>query len=295
MARLTEQVQRWAKTPMRPGEGLHVDIFRAAIFMLEDGHDEATIFNFLRQAANRVLDRTIPDRELFGAIASAKARLNGGTTEGRKWPPFDERLRNEIIANPGVTQEQLAIEGDRLPQDPSFYLGEMYRENDFVCIGETAYQFTTHLRPVQQTLVAARACEYVNPSPMTAEFGITKDVDLTGNRRASAHCLDNCGPKTWQVVEFDHGTVAEHVALHWFLAKSAPLALLVYSGGKSLHGWYNVRGRSEADVAAFFGSAVQLGADPKMWSRCQFSRLPAGRNSKNGRCQMVLLFCPSHV
>ncbi len=297
MARLLDTIRRWAAKPMRPGEGLHIDIFRASILLMEAGHDDATIFTFLRAAANTVTDRTVPDREIHGALSSARTRFNGGMIEGQKWPPYEARLREEIITQPGViTLEDLAVEGDRLPQESAFYLTKLYQPHDYLCVGVTSYNFTTKLLPEVLLHLKAQPHEYINPSPMTDEFGFTKDLDpVTGKKKLSAHSLDNTGPKTWQVVEFDHGTVAEHVALHWHLARSAPLALLVYSGGKSLHGWYNVRGWTDAAVSSFFGQAVQIGADPKMWSRCQFSRLPAGTNSKNGQTQMVLLFVPSHI
>lgn len=296
MAKLADVLRKWAAKPRRPGEGLHTDFFRAAILMLEAGYNDAQIYSFIRQAANMVKDRVVPDRELFGAIASAKARIAGGALEGQQWPQFSQVLRSEIIANGRVMLDDLAASGDQLPQEPAFYLQKIYRETDYVCVAPVSSKFTTKKRPEIEKIVTDSPHEYINPSAMVDEFGLTKDFDqATGQRKVSAHCLDNTGPKTWQVVEFDSGEVRDHVSLHWHLAQSAPLALLVYSGGKSLHGWYNVRGWNEYKISDFFGKAVQIGADPKMWSRCQFSRLPAGRNSKTGKTQMVLLFCEQHL
>lgn len=289
MAKLSDRISKWSKQPMRPGEGLHVDVFRAAIMLLEDGLTEETVFSFLRRAADSVTDRTVPDREIQGAIRSARERMNGGLIETPQWPNFNPALRAEIVATAGITLEQLAASADKQSQDPWFYLTRLYRSHEHVCLAASSHSFSTAERDAWQPYLASYQYEYINPSPMLGPFGLTKE------NKASAHCLDNTGPRVYQVVEFDFGQINEHAALHWHLAKSARLIVLVYSGGKSMHGWYNVRGQSEAEAVKFFRSAVELGADPKMWSRCQFSRLPAGTNNKTGKQQTVVIFEPRHL
>lgn len=289
MAKLEERITRWAAREPRPGEGLHVDIFRAAIILLEDGYAEGDVFTFLRRAANMVTDRHVPDREITGAINSAKARISGDFIDTPRWPEFAPQLRAEIVANAGVTLPQLDAACALLPQDPWFYLERIFAPFEFVCLGYSSHEFTTKMRDQLQPILAVRKVEYINPNPMTDEFGLTKDG------KVSAHCLDNTGDRVFQVVEFDTGRADEHAALLWYLARSMPLVLMVYSGGKSLHGWFNVRGRSETEVFQFFSSAVQLGADPKMRSKCQFSRLPGGWNNRHQKQQSVVLFEPSHL
>lgn len=274
---------------MRPGEGLHVDIFRAAIMMLEEGYDENQVFTFLRKAADRVTDRIVPDREIHGAILSAKEKMAGGTLNTPRWPVYNESLRNEIVSKSGVSIDQLASSSEKQVQDPWFYISKLYRPNEYVCLASMSSVFATMTRDAWQPWLTSYSYEYINPSPMTGEYGMTKDG------KTSAHTLDNTGPRTYQVVEFDFGAANEHAAILWHLAQKAKLVLIVYSGGKSLHGWYNVRGWSEAEATQFFNAAVELGADPKMWSRCQFSRLPAGRNNKTGKQQTVVIFEPRHL
>jgi hypothetical protein len=130
---------------------------------------------------------------------------------------------------------------------------------------------------------------FINPSPMSKPFGVT----LEG--RQSAHCLDNTGPKVYQVIEFDFGPAHEHAAILYHLGTKLPLILMVYSGGKSMHGWFNVRTTPDSILADFFHEAVSLGADPKMWSKSQFSRMPCGTNHKHKRQQNVVLFNPAHI
>jgi hypothetical protein len=290
MAKLSDQIRRWANQPMRPGEGLHVDIFRAAIMLLEAGYDEETTFGFLRKAADRVTDRHVPDREVRGAISSAKDKMAGGTLNTVKWPPYNATLREEIIKSRPITPQDLADSAAALPQDSAYYLDHIYLETDFICLAPAATTFFTVTKA--QALANVRAgqvFEYVNPTPMTDTHGLTKEG------KASAHSVGNTAPKKFQVVEFDHGEVHEHAAIHWYLARFAPLFMIVYSGGKSLHGWYDVSRMGPSEQVDFFSHAVQIGADPKMHSPCQFSRLPCGVNAKTGRAQSVLLFEPKHL
>ncbi len=71
----------------------------------------------------------------------------------------------------------------------------------------------------------------------------------------------------------------KQAALLWHLAQFAPLALVVFSGGKSAHSWFFCEGPAEDKLTRFFDYATSLGADPKTWSRSQFVRIPDGERS----------------
>lgn len=288
MARLSNRIEKWAAQPLAVEQPLHLDIFRAAILMLETGYSDEVVFDFLRAAANAVPDRPVPDREITGAINYAKARLAGGVV-GVTWPKFEPAYRAEVISRYPVSVKDLAERSAALPADPWAYLSRLYRMDDLICLGRTSYEFGTQRLDQWREPMAHHEYEYISPNPMKFEWGFTKEGE------PSMHCLDNCGPKVFQVVEFDFGGTQEHAALLKWLARTMPLVLIVYSGGKSLHGWFNVRGRSEEQILAFFRDAVSLGADPKMWSPVQFSRLPGGTNNKTKRHQSVVVFQPSHL
>ena len=103
--------------------------------------------------------------------------------------------------------------------------------------------------------------------------------------------VSNTGPRRYLVCEFDQGTADEHAALLAHLAGHAPLVCAVHSGGKSLHGWFNVEGQDEEKTRGFFRYAVSLGADPATWTRSQFVRIPGGRRD-NGKVQVVCYLNP---
>jgi len=127
---------------------------------------------------------------------------------------------------------------------------------------------------------------------MSSLTGISKDG------KVSKRCLDNTGPRRHLVVEFDSGTLDSQAARMLHLAQLAPLGLAVYSGSKSLHGWFQVAGFPEKKVLKFFRYPVSIGADHHTWTSCQMVRVPDGLH-KNGRRQTVHYFNPkliqSHV
>jgi hypothetical protein len=93
------------------------------------------------------------------------------------------------------------------------------------------------------------------------------------------------------VIEQDSGTIDEQSAVLLHLAEHAPLALAVHSASKSVHGWFYCAGQSEEKLRRFMQYAVSLGADPAMWTRSQFARMPDGRRDNSDR-QAVFFFNP---
>ena len=105
---------------------------------------------------------------------------------------------------------------------------------------------------------------------MTARSGLTQDG------KQSSHALSITGQRRFLVIEFDQGDVDDHAALLWHLALKAPLAMIVHSGSKSLHGWFFCAGQPEERLRQVMRYCVSLGADRATWTRSQFVRMPDG-------------------
>ncbi len=81
------------------------------------------------------------------------------------------------------------------------------------------------------------------------------------------------------------------VAHHW-LDIGWPLALILFSGGKSVHAWIATWAHDDdAEAARMFSHATALGADPALWTTCQLVRCPEGRR-ETGEEQPVLYCDP---
>jgi hypothetical protein len=181
----------------------------------------------------------------------------------------------------------------------------LFSGDPLLCCGWTRHRFDTRPRSRWYKL---DGLQFVVPNPMTAEQGVTN------NGRLSHHSLSNTGPRRFLVIEFDFdcnrsaaeanlltrlGTDSRDASdlcacLLLHLAERAPLALVVHSGGKSLHGWFYCAGRSEESLREFMRYAVCLGADPATWTRSQFVRMPDGRRD-NGKRQSAYFFSPAVV
>jgi hypothetical protein len=150
-------------------------------------------------------------------------------------------------------------------------IDKVFPGNPWLCVGKANDSFFTGRR---ETLRGSlHRYSLIVPSPMLAQKGLTKRGYL------SFHSESNTGPRRFIIVEFDHGSLDEQGAILWHLAAYAPLALVVFSGSKSLHGWFFCAGQPEDRVQQFFDYAHSLGADSRLWSRSQFVRMPDGMRS----------------
>lgn len=289
------ELPSWLKdlisAPPRHGEGVHGWLFNVAKG-LHAYRNEADIFALL-STVSAGCGRHVPDREITEAIKDAwPYRWQPGSKPATaskaapKWPALNEAMRAEIIAQ-GFT---LADLWDKSPTictpdsvDAEFFADELFPENPLLCVGLDSKKFTT--APRESFRGKLGEMSLVVPSPMSAVTGKRKS-----DGKPSMHTLDNTGERHYLVTEFDHGTADEQAALIWHLREFAPLVLALSSGGKSIHAWWDCRGVAENITSRFFRYAVALGADPKIWSRAQFVRLPQGWRNDKQRRQEVYFF-----
>lgn len=280
-----------AATP-RAGEGVHNWLFRMAR-VLHPYRTEDEIAAILR-AAVADCGRFVPEQEIQDAIRNSKAcawQLDAGHAahiqRSAKWPELNGEQREAIIAS-GAGLHDLWENSPVRFEDGEPHTEEiidaLFPGNPWLCVGASDHDFKTRHRDELRGKLSAFAL--IVPSPMTRQTGKTQEG------KTSEHTLDATGPRRSLVVEFDSGTTDDHAALLLHLAEHAPLAVAVYSGGKSLHGWFYCGGQSEDAMRRFMRYAVSLGADPATWTRSQFVRMPDGTRD-NGARQVVYFFNPA--
>lgn len=174
--------------------------------------------------------------------------------------------------------------GDDKPHTAEI-LERLFPNDPWLCVG-SKYKFSTH--HLSQFKSLSDTSEQIVPSPMLAKYGHTK------NGKLSQHTLDATGPRRFLVIEGD-GTSKDHqAAILLHLAERAPLAMVVDSGGKSLHGWFFVAGKTDEQLTPFFRRACALGADDRLWLRSQFVRMPDGTRD-TGKRQHIIFFNPETI
>jgi hypothetical protein len=198
------------------------------------------------------------------------------------------------------------------PPQTEYVIDRLFPGNHLLCVGKSSSEFATRRREVWRGHLSKY--QFIVPQPMTKVTGMTLDG------RSSEHTKDATGPLIWLVTEFDfskfarngktptewlpwiEGWEAEGItiadacsALLWTLAALAPLVLVVSSGGKSLHGWFEFRRATELQLKIFTRKALRLGAcSSTLSNRSQFVRMPDGTRD-NGNRQLVWYFDPPKI
>lgn len=287
----------WCRNPNRrkkTATSLHGQIYHWACLLRDDGVSHPRAYRIIRQMVDAVREDTgrfTPDREILSAIQYAyEVTPSTGTPRTRPWPQANKTLQAEcrrLSKRREWSLERLreasALDAKTADETtPEWYLAAMLGGGDpLVCVGQGVAKFET--APLSAFRGQLNLWEFVVPNAMSALEGKRKsDGEL------SAHTLDNTGPRQNIVVEFDDGaSFDEQAARHIWLSEFRSLRMVVFSGSKSLHGWYQAT--NEADDRKFMEEAVRLGADSKTWLRSQFVRLPNGQR-EDGIIQKVEFF-----
>lgn len=285
---LPQFIRDLLSAPPRRGGGLHNWLFRAAL-VLHPFRTKEEIIEILRWST---YGEAVQAREIEEAVdnSSSVAWKSGDTLHQRKnsaWPALDVEKRATVIAECSELSEFLRAKPftDDAPRTEEI-IDALFPGDPLLCCGTSSMDFATHPRSKWRGKLSA--LQLIVPSPMTAKFGETK-----GGKK-SQHTLSNTGPRRFLVIEQDNGSIDEQLAILAHLAKVAPLALVVHSGGKSLHGWFFCQGRSEETLRRFMNYAVSIGADRATWTPLQFVRMPDGVREGGAR-QLVHYFNPEVV
>jgi hypothetical protein len=289
----TIQLPRWAADIVanspQSGDGFHFWLFRAARALWKCGRHKDEICAVLENAA-AACGRCVQPREIQSAIENSRLLILRGPTLGcRSWPTINAEQREAIIADgDGLIGmwETSPVRFEDNEQHTESIIDRLFSANPLLCCGRSNSEFDT--KPREQWRGELSALQFIVPSAMSAIAGVTQDG------RESKHALSNTGPRRFLVVEFDTGTPDDHASLILHLAKRAPLALGMHSGGKSMHGWFYCDGQPESRLELFMRYAVSLGADRATWTRSQFVRMPDGKRD-SGMRQTVYFFNPGVI
>jgi hypothetical protein len=250
------------------GTGVHAWVFYAACTLVEADlglADEklADIIGFKMSRAPS------PPTEIEDALRSARREER---EPSQKWPSRNLKLIHKILQEPEWEVTPMAESAQEA-------LELLFPGDALLCIGRTSSNFSTKRRTAWTGWLGRNSL--IVPSPMSAQQGQTKAGHM------SEHSLANTGERHYLIVEFDWGKIEGQLKLLRHLSRYGLLVQVVHSGSKSAHGWFDVRGRSEVSNREFMVYAVSLGADPRMWLRSQFCRLPGGTRD-DGRAQKIL-------
>ena len=130
--------------------------------------------------------------------------------------------------------------------------------------------------------------ELIVPNPMRKYKGINQNGNLSDRTR------DNAGLRKYLVLDFDQPTMTHACmasVIKFFKEEIRPLVMVMFSGNKSLHAWFQAYD-DEYSNHQFFKTAVTLGADPALEKPEQPARTPNAIRVDTGRKQEVYWFNP---
>lgn len=183
----------------------------------------------------------------------------------------DPELIEVIASDPDAwTVERMLVESPRnVNAGTRKVLAALYPDDPLLCMGNPGKWDDRVLRVSEIGRDCAGLAQIV-PNPMTARKGLTQ------LGKSYPRTLANTGSRRYLVTEFDKGSFATQAAMIGHLRDFLDLRLVMSSGGKSLHAWWDVEGIDDEELSPFWRYATQLGADPAMWTRCQYARMPNG-------------------
>lgn len=201
------------------------------------------------------------------------------------WPEINHDARRQRSGNPKMFDfaDSGLIAADVLPH--------LYRDYEWICAAPDRYNANTYR--LIEILKIADQFEFIVANPMRSEYG------KTGAGKRSARTKDNaCTESTrrYAVIEFDTNDepddqIAVLSSLH---TPDTPLMMAVWSGNKSIHGWYSLAGLNKQQKRNFYWLARYLGADNALWGTSWLVRMPGGKR-ESGERQTILYFEPEHI
>jgi len=300
----------------RRGKGAHLALFGAAVKGYKTGRVASQIEADLNAAScDRVPAGEVADAVRNAALSESAKPLSGykpGYTPRPKRPRYvlpekpkvsAERFGEIVATRPGATVAtllrnspypfggesggDLAANFMRALFDPTalVYCGTKYEkgEDQRACIKPAAeWAEIFKGRPPREI----PPCVCVNPLD-----GVARRTKC--DRKDTYRGDGNAAEYRFALLEFDGKQLDEQAA--FFLAADLPLAMVVYSGGKSLHGWLRVRGveseegwNQKVKRDLFARDLEPLGADAACKTPAQLARLPGAWRPDKGRTQDLL-------
>lgn len=294
-----------SRLPAPGGGGAHRAIFAAGALGAKAGvaaeQVEADIRAHLPPGR-----RVVSDREIEDGVAAGFAEVKGGGA----WKP-----RRPVPAVAPGTFERLVKEGEGttaadiaarspIPVDfPEWEAGwrileTLYERDKMVFIGDDklAGKIGETIRPAGEWAEMIRKAGRVPwpkiiPNPLTGKPAPKKSgagETLRGDGCVAVH--------RFAVLEMDGVGMEEQLA--FWAAVRLPVAALIHSGGKSIHGWVRVDCADAGEWAReivgrmFPAFWVPLGVDPACSNSSRLSRMPGHLRVDKGQVQRLLYLAP---
>jgi hypothetical protein len=265
------------------GWGYHTTIVATAGLMKAMNIEKEKALDMMQNASEQVTRRKTQPLEIERAIEYCyNQEVTGKRFVQDKDNPvgIDEEYIKQV-ASEGDIQEFL----DTSKYKPQIHeiFNHHYDDNDIICMGEDV--FSMHSDFVEnwkhRTEEELQDYQYICPNPL-------KNLD-DGRKEI------NIKERKFIIFESDHDLLAKNwngqSAVIERLTAILPLRMVVYSGNKSLHGWFDATDAdAESHLWRFNKMAIRLGADRSCLRLAQPCRTPWAIRKNNNHVQKVIWY-----
>jgi hypothetical protein len=293
-----------AKFPTPGGNGAHRGIYAAGCMGYRAGLGKEQIFEDIR-AHMPSGSRHVPDREIEDGVRQAFVDATGGSAH----PPRPatkvalDALAKLIHAGKGANAADIAArspisidwhEHESMPH----ILETLYAPDDLIFIGDDAVPGVvgSSIKPQAELLEQLNRicfCPWPKwiPNPLTGLPATKKSGNGTTLRG------DGC-VATHRLVVVEHDKLSLDDQLAFWIVAPLPVAALVFSGSKSIHGLVQVDCTDAAEwnneiVDRLFPEYLTpLGFDPACKNASRLSRAPGHIRKDTGLCQRLIYLAP---
>jgi len=292
------------RLPAPGGGGAHRAIYAAGCLGAEAGLDSEVVIKDIREHLPAG-DRHVPDREIEDGVYAAYAYLRDGA---RKPQPSGPKVAPSVLAEllrsgRGATVEDIAARSPvpiDWPPKEAFrnVLAVLYDPGDRIFIGDDQVPGVVGqtIRPRDAWIRALHAlggCPAPKwiPNPLSGRYAPKKSGDgdtLRGDGCVTSH--------RFVVVEHDQLPLPDQLA--FWMASPLPVAALIFSGKKSMHGIVRVdctsaeEWQTQIREKLFPQYLVPMGFDPACQNPSRLSRAPGHIRKDTGHVQACIYLAP---
>lgn len=297
--------------PAPGGGGAHTTFFKAGVLGYKSKLSEHQIFTDVSGAVPEGT-RHVTEEEIITGIQKgfSRAMYNdvGGGNAADSIPkvrvPLDafERL---VTAGRGATRQDIMgaspvnIKDNDLLENTTAVLDTLYAAEDTLFIGGAMDrgQPGKSIRKVSDWKKFFKKSKKIMAPHIIVNPLSGEEATLKANPNKMSYRCDNAIVNwKYMVVEFDEVSLEDQLAF-WAVVK-LPVAALVYSGSKSIHGWVCVdcedRNEWEREVEQdlFPGYLMPLGVDGSCRNESRLSRMPGHTREGSDKVQSLLYLAP---
>lgn len=279
---ITDKFSRLLKKAVQTGMPYHDLMVVVANILRDHSVHPETAIELMYEASEKVTRRPPSTGEIERIVGWSYRNNSTLPLKGWEKPNIGAKMDQNIIAAWASKGDLKALmrRSAPVPPKPETILEELYADDDLLHISPDVFQ--DKIRPRKEWVAdGLQDMQYFCPC-LFKERDKGRVAENVGSRKFLVFETDQM-PKKWNA----------QVGLIERLGQELPLRMVIYSGNKSLHSFFECIPNKER-IQKFHDLVITLGGDQSVLRPSQMVRFPWGRNTKTGKTQKVVFYDDRH-